>query len=119
MHHSKTLWFFLIGCMVAGLINLSGCAGLTKNENVKEADEGMVKNCQFIGTFNSSFSDPKSALNSAVNEAAEKGATHYLIMDTARRHHAGSLISQNDIRIRAYKCGGSKPTSTKKASKKK
>jgi len=116
MSHSKTVRYFLFGCMVAGLVNLSGCAGTTRNLNVKEADESMVKNCKFLGTFSSSFYDHSRAMNFAIDDAAKKGATHYVVMDTASQYQ-GHMVTMSRIRIRGYKCDGNKSTSAVKAIK--
>ena len=111
MHHTKALWYFLLGFMLVGSVNLSGCV-TTRNLNAIEADENMVKNCQFVGTFNNASANGfDGALALVINEAAEKGATHYVIMDTSSTHHQGEYISMSQARIRGYKCPTNNSTS--------
>lgn len=112
MNHAKILWYLFLGCVVTASVNLSGCV-TARNLNVKEADENMVKNCQFVGTFAGS-SAIESPLNIAINSAANKGATHYVLMDASSAQHKGSLVIQSAVRIRGYKCATNDSTSENK-----
>jgi hypothetical protein len=104
--------------MVIVLMFFGGCA----HHNLIEADEQMVKNCKFVGTFQSSYHRTSEAAKFAADQAYEKGATHVII---------GPPIVQDSFRggnqylvqVKGYKCNtgtgvsGAKTSDTKTKNK--
>jgi hypothetical protein len=75
--------------LLASFVSLSlyGCVSASpKAQSIKEADERMIANCEFLGTISSSSGwggvaregGLQNAKNDALNKAAEKGATHLI-----------------------------------------
>lgn len=73
---------------------------------LKEADDNMIKNCEFLGTSEGVVSssgalsnfDLQRAKRNAIEDVASKGATHFVVGQTE------SSNSLQIARFKAYKC---------------
>jgi hypothetical protein len=88
-------------------LSIYACVSATpKAQLIKEADERMIINCEFLGAISSSSGwgglaregGLQNAKNDALNKAAEKGATHF-IWTTIDESWGSPRVSG-----RAYRC---------------
>ncbi len=103
--------YVLLALVIIGLMSLNGCV---PRNNLIEADENMIKNCKFVGTFDTSYYTRSGAKAFATKQAEEKGATHVIyspIVVQSYKNGQGQYLAE----VKGYKCNGSNSTSTKKS----
>lgn len=100
----------LLILMTVGAL-LSACGGNgyqdVSSQNIKVADEKMVKNCKFLGDVTGTsalygvFANPAHdyARNAAASDAVKLGATHIVYFG------GDSSFGGTTVNGRAYKCG--------------
>lgn len=82
-----------------GMIFLCSCAAY----QAIEADNKTVKDCEFIGTVSSTFKTPSKGKTWALEQAAEKGATHAIIKTTPA---GGKGTGKYKVDAQCYICSG-------------
>jgi len=92
----KYATLFLI---TTGLMFLCSCAAY----QVIEADNKMVKDCEYIATISGTFKNPSEGKTWALEQAAEKGATHAIIKTTPE---GGKGAGKYKVDARCYVCSG-------------
>jgi len=92
----------LITAMISALLGVNSMSMAQASKEVKEADEKMVENCEFLGTITEKafIGTVKKARKMVFKEAKKIGASHVVFTES----EGANVVSFASATGRAYRC---------------